>query len=606
MAFSLPSRAAAAAALLLILTILIDCVLCSAPATVAVDDDHLPNPSWSRTCTSPYEVCSTIEVYQYWEEKKNRLSFTVDALMKDPNEKGVLTVWMVMDDPDINVAKGIFREGINVVIVHPRGSRETPSFMTCANTSSSYNSQCWMSTACATELAVAANSKDNPLNMSHYSADQAVHDLNWALRTLGDGRPNVVLGQGLSSMLAIRLLQYHSDTKAAVVLLDYAHPLVFDVYNYFGGGGMDAALQHILALCDDQAACVGRLGATEGSLNRLKAVMAMAKKGKLSCASRLKWTGGKGGGAAFAGELRAVLALMLRYPVYPFLASKADLLNLIPSLLYRVQRCNNKDVAALNKLFEYLSGTRNYECPDSVALQMHWLVNDFLQAAPPANVDSFRSNAAARHLLLPPSSALSSFHAAAAKFPRLSRSAASQALPVNATQQVLLLTADVDALLPGGAASQVAMAFRELGNSVQLRQLRGIVNQPAAALTPCLVNNLKMLKDRGVWADHAQCTINTAHRIDFINGATDVYYGTADAWDFDKPNTDETSGDRGDDDGGKRSLRNLWRILARVLLVLILLVGISAGSYFAYHYLAANGIFRYSRVSDNFYDNLHQ
>ncbi|KAG5495661.1 hypothetical protein GH5_03326 [Leishmania sp. Ghana 2012 LV757] len=605
MAFPLRSRAAALA-LPLTFTILIGCALCFGPATVVASGNDLPKPSWSRTCTSPYEVCSTIEVYQYWEEKKNRLSFTVDALMEDPNAKNVLTVWMLMDDPDINVAKGLFREGINVVLVHPRGSKQTPSFVTCANTSNPHNGQCWMSEACAAELAAAASATGSHLNMSHFTSHQVAHDLDWALRTLGDGRPNVVLGEGLSSLIAIRLLQHHHDTKAAVVLLDYVHPLVFDVYNYFGGGGMDAALQHILAMCDDQATCVGRLGATVGSWNRLRAIMKMAKEGKLSCASRLKWTSGKDDATSFADQLRAVLALMLRYPVYPFLASKADLLSLIPSLLYRVQRCSDKDVAALNKLFEYLSGTKNYECPANFAVQMLWLMNDFLQTAPPSNIGSFRSSAASRHVVLPEFGALSSLHAAATKLPLLPRKIAPKPLPVNATQQILLITADVDALLPEGAASQVAIAFRQLGGSVQLRQRRGITNHPAAMLTPCLVNNLKMFKDRGTWADAAHCTLDAAHRIDFINGATDAYYGTADAWDFDKPNDDDTNGGRGDDSGGKGGLRVSWRLIARILLVLLLLGGIAAGGYVAYHRFTVNGSFRYSRVSDNFYENLHQ
>ncbi|GET91685.1 hypothetical protein, conserved [Leishmania tarentolae] len=604
MSFSTRSRATAVA-LPLSFTILIGVVLCFSSARVGAHDDRLPQPTWSRTCTSPYEVCSTIEVYQDWGEKSNRSSFTVDAMMGDPGAKNVLTVWMVMDDLDVNMAKDIYREGINVVVVRPRGSKQTPSFMTCASTSNPYSPQCWMSEACAAELAAAESSKSNSLNLSHYSADQAVHDLDWALRTLGNDRPNVVLGQGLSSMLVLRLLQYHPDTKAAVILLDYVHPLIFDMYNYFGGGSMIAALQHLLAMCDDQAACVGRLGAAEGSWNRFVRVMSMAKKGKLTCASRLKWAHRHDNAGSFADELREVLALMLRYPAYPFLASKAGLLNLIPSLLYRIQRCNNKDVEALNKLFDYLSAEKNHECPESGALQMHWLVNEFLQQAPPANIRSFHSSAAAEHLILPSFKALSSFHAAAKKFPRISRSDESRKLPANATQSILLLTADVDALLSRGAASQVAIAFRQLGDSVQLRQLRGIMNYPSTVLTPCLVNNLKMFRDHRVWADEVQCTLDAAHKIDFINGATDMYYGTADAWDFDKPNSDETNGSPDDDNGGKGGFSAKWRFLARTLLTLIVLGGIGTGGYMAFKYLKANVPFRYTRVSDNFYENLH-
>ncbi|KAG5470753.1 hypothetical protein LSCM1_02002 [Leishmania martiniquensis] len=606
MALSLHSRAAALA-LPMTVTMLVGCILSFGPAAVMASGSDLPKPSWSRTCISPYEVCSTIQVYQYWEEKKGQLGFTVDALMEDPNAKNILTVWMLADDPDISVAKDIFREGINVVLVHPRGSKQTPSYVRCANTSNPHNGQCWMSAECAAELAAAASTTGSPLNISHYTAAQVAHDLDWLLRTLGEGRPNVVLAQGLSSLFALRLLQYHHDTKAAMVLLDYAHPFIFDAYDYFGGGGMDAALQHILAMCDDQAACVGRLGATAGAWNRLLTIMTMAKEGKLSCASRLKWSSGKGDAISFADQLRAVLALMLRYPVYPFIASKADLLSLIPSLLYRVQRCSDKDVAALNRLFEYLSGSKNYECPESVGVQMYWLINDLLQVALPGSIDSFRSSAAAKHVVLPDLASLSSLHAAATKFPLFSRELTPRRLPVNATQQILLITADVDALLPEGAASQVAIAFHQLGESVQLRQRRGVMNNPAAMLTPCLVNNLKMLKDHGKWADAAHCTLDAAHKIDFINGATEAYYGTADAWDFDKPNADDTSGNRGGDDSdGKSSWRVAWRLIAHILLALIVLSGIAAGSYFAYERLRASGSFRYSRVSDNFYENLHQ
>ncbi|KAG5496408.1 hypothetical protein JKF63_02710 [Porcisia hertigi] len=594
-------------ALSLLLALLIGCVLFSGLANVAAKGDVLPTPTWSRYCATPFEACSTIEVYQYWEEKKNRLNFTVDALLKEPSSKDTLTIWMVMDDPDINVAKSFFREGIDVVIVHTRGSHQSDSFMTCAKTSKPYDEQCWMSEACATELAAAASMTGSPLNMSHYTADQAAHDLNRALRTLGNERFNVVLGQGLSSMLVLRFLQHHQDTRAAVVLLDYVNPLKFDVYKYFGGSGMDVALQHILALCDDQVGCVGRLGATEGSWHRLVALMNRAKEGKLSCARRLKWGSNKGDATVFFDRLRAVLALMLRYPAYPFLRSKADLLSLIPSFLYRLQRCSDQDVAALNKLFDYLGGEKNYECPGSIPLQMHWLVNHFISEAAPDNIGVFHKSAAASRLFLPALRSLSSFHAAATKFPRIPRSAASQVLPVNATQQILLLAADADALLPEGAASQLALAFHKLGSSVQVRQVRGIANQPAAMLTTCLTYNLKMLKEHGRWADEARCTLDSPYQIDFFNSATDVYYGTSDAWDFDKPNTDETDGGSGDDDSGGRSrLSAILRFIFYGLLLLLLLGGIGAGGYFAYGYLRARGTFSYSRINDNFYENLHQ
>ncbi|KAK7195812.1 hypothetical protein NESM_000512300 [Novymonas esmeraldas] len=595
----------AAVALLVTAAALLSCVLSPCPATMAAaNSDDLPKAGWGRPCLSPYDVCATVEVYQYWEEKKNRLSFSVDAFMSDPNAKGTLTVWIVADDPDISVAKEFHRVGMNAVVVHPRGSKATPSYLTCVNTSSPTDAQCWMTAACATELATASGTAGGIGNASHYTVDQTAHDLDWALRTLGDGRPNVVMAEGLSTVVALRLLQLHPDTSAAFVLVDFVNPLLFNPSAYFTNGGMDSAMQHLLALCDDRAACVGRLGASDGSWNRLRLLMDRAKAGTLPCAARLKWVEQKGNSVAFTGALRDVLARMLRYPVYPFATSKAELRNLVPSLLYRLQRCNDKDVVALNKLFDYLGSSKSYTCPDNGALQMHWLVNAFQLPATLPDLREHRSAAEAKYTVLPPADAFTAFHEAAAKFPRAPPRPATTVLPVNATQKILLLTADMDALLPGGAASQVALAFSKLGGSVQLRQLRGTGGQPSMLLLPCLVNNMIMLRDKGMWADEVQCTLDQTRTMDFVNSATDAYYGTADAWDFDVPNTDDRDA-KGGGDGGQHSW-SLWRTFAKLLLALLVLGGVGAGAYFGVRYMRARGAFPYNRVSDDFYENLHR
>lgn len=584
-------------------------VVLAGTSPVAADKDDLPWPGWSRACTAPFTVCSTIEVYQYWPEKKNRLKLSVSGLMDNPDDGNVVRAWMVTDSLNIELAKTLYRAGISAVFVHSRGTKESPSYYTCANASKSAkasNQHCWLSPECAAELAIDSSVEGSVLNVSHFAMEQAAHDLSWVLRTLGKDRKNVVLTQGLSSAMVLRMLQLHPDVNSAVVLMDFVNPAIFDVYNYFGGGGMDTALQHVLALCDDQVACVGRLGASEGSWNRLQTVLSLAKAGKLSCASRLKWSGGKTG-EPFQHELRAMLAHLLRYPAYPFMASDANLLNLIPSLLYRVQRCNDKDVVALNALFDYVTAHKNVKCSDNLPVQMHWMVNDMLLSAGPTDLEKFRSSAASTYSVLPFAKALADFHDVAAKFPRVNGTAAAKVVPVNATQRMLLLMADADPLLTGGAASLLAMSLHGIDDTAVVRQLRGVVNEPSSVLTTCLLRNLNMFRDTGNWADAEQCVLDKAYKIDFINGETQAYYGTPDAWDFDKPNSGDRDGDRGGDGGGSGSfIGKALRFVGRALLVILLLAAVGAGGFYAYNYFKQRGTFHYNRVSDNFYENLHQ
>ncbi|KPI85231.1 hypothetical protein ABL78_5714 [Leptomonas seymouri] len=583
----------------LLASALLVCILLNAPAPVLAGKDDLPAPVWDTACKSPFKMCSNIETYRYWGEKpQERLHFAIDALMNDPNNKGVLTVWLLMDDPDVEFAKELARSDLNVVVVYPRGTKQSTTYYTCAGAKTLHSDECWISKECAEDLS-ARSTEDSLFNASHFSADQVAHDLNWLILTLGDGRQNVVLVQGLSSVFALRLLQLHPQIPVGVIAMDYVHPLFFDTYGYLGGVGQDLALQHLLALCDDEVRCVGRLGAMEGSWTRLQTLMTLAKNNKLTCAKRLKWDGNKLWGSSFAEQLRSVLSLMLRYPAYPFLASNTELMSLIPSMLYRLQRCSDTDVKALDTLYTYITGMKGFTCPVDVYVQTHWLVNEFIQTPPPNKIAKYWSAEGSRRTLLPAESNINAFHTAAEKFPAVPRTAASKVLPVNATQRVLFISADVDPMSPCGASAQAVLAFHQFDNSVKALELRGIANQPAAVLTPCIVNNLRFYKAHAEWAEPDQCTLDASKKLDFLNGPTKEYYGVSDAWDYDMPNSDDgSSRENGNGDG--ITAKHVFR----TLLILIVLAALGTGAYYAYNYVKDRGIV-FHRVSDNFYENLH-
>lgn len=576
-------------------------LLCASPAAHAGSDD-LPTPGWSFTCRTPFQACSVVEVYRYWGEKPGeRLPFAVEAHTKDVNNKNFLAVWLLMDEPDVEFVKELGRADMTVFVVRPRGTKLSTTHYTCPDAGPTNSDQCWLTEKCVAELAARSAKKDDLFNASHFSADQVARDVEWLLRTVGDGRRNVILAQGLSTIFATRLLQLFPSLPVGAILMDPVNPPFFDTYGYLGGTGYDVALQHLLAMCDDSTDCVGRLGAMEGSWSRLQTLMGLARNNKLTCSEKLNWSGSKQLGSSFADQLRSVLALMLRFPTYPYIPSKTDLSQLIPSMLYRLQRCSDKDIKALNKLYTYVTDTKNHPCPTDVPVQTHWLVNEYLQTAAPKNAEKYWAGEAAGRLVLPPLAHTTDFHAIVAKMPSVPRTAASKMLPVNATQKVLFLSADLDAMAPRGAASRAAISFKSYGSAVKAVQLRGVANAPAAALTPCLINNLQYFGVHQDWAEADKCTMDSVKRVDFLAGNTKDYYGEGDGWDFDMPNDDD--GSSRSSGGGESSHISVLKAIFRVVLILVVLAALGFGGFVGYNYLKVRG-FRYNRVSDNFYDNL--
>lgn len=576
---------------------------CSEAATDTADA-NLPNPSWQTICPSPYQRCATVEVYQNWAEKGARLSFSVNALMSDPRQKELLMVWLLMDQVDLSLAKQLHREGMNVIVFSPRGSANASPHYTCANTKVKQTSQCWMTSECAAEL---ADGNAQGLNVSNFAISEVAHDLEWALSKLGDGHRNVVIGQGLSSSAVLRFLQQQPNTNTAVMLIDYINPQLFDVNHFFGGGGMDAALQHLLGLCDDDPLCVGRLGAVDGSWNRLQSILLLADNGNLVCAKKLDWpsAANKKSKTSFARVFRSVLAALMQTPTYIYASGSIDLLSLIPSVLYRLGRCSHADIVALNNLHAYLTGNPTCPSADAGPLQMNWLVNEHTSAAAvPSDVSAFVTATAARFTVSPPGDAAEAYYAAYAKFPKYSRQGSEPLVPVNATQEVLLIVADVDPKASSGAASQMAISFSHYGDNVQLRHLRGTSSNSIPALTPCIINSLKFFQDHHKWGDEGECTVDSTKDIDFTNVVTTSFYNTADAWSFDYPNTDYgPSGQPVPSDIPSNGGRIAH--IAKVLLAILVVSGAIAGGVYLLKEWRRRGSGSYSRVSDNFFENLH-
>lgn len=596
------SLARARATSLFALAFALLCLFALSTFTVVHADDNLPKPAWQNACSSPFQVCSKVETYRFWGGRPSeRLNFAVNGLINNPNDKNVLTVWLLMDDPDVEFAKELAKANFNVVMVYPRGTLLSTTHYTCQNEAPPHTDQCWLTAKCAAELSSRSAANHELFNVSHFSADQVAHDVEWLMRTLGDGRKNVVLTHGLSTVFATRMLQLHPDVPVGVIAMDYVHPVLFDSYGYLSGTGQDVALQHLLTLCDDDVACVGRLGAVEGSWGRLMTLMTLAKNKKLTCATKLEWKN-KQWGSSFADQFRSVLALMLHYPTYPFLPSKTALTALIPSMMYRLQRCSNGDIQALNFLYGYVTSVKAFTCPKDVSVQMHWLLNEFTTAAPPNNVNKFWNEQTNQRLVLPAASNINAFHTAAKKFPTMQRTAAANVMPVNATQKILFISADVDPLAPRGAASRAAIGFQGFGGSVKALQIQGIYNQPASLLTPCIIANLKFYRSQNDWADADQCTLQNEKKLDFLKGQSKDFYGTGDAWDYDGPNSDDGSS-RGAG-GDESSIPSLIKRFFRALLILFLIAAVIAGGFYAYNYMRRRG-FRFHRVNDNFYENLH-
>lgn len=578
------------------------CVVAHLITSALADDNELPQPSWKTACPQNFRFCADVVTYRRWGEyPQDRLTVTVNALMNDPNNKGIATVWLLMDDPDVEFAKELQKKDFNVIFINPRGTKLSSTYYACEDTKDSHDAHCWVSDKCAKSIA-ARNAESRGLyNASHFTADQVAHDVHHIISSsLGEGRKNVLLAQGLSSMFALRVLQLYPNTNFGIMAVDYVHPFLFDSFGYLSGAGMEVALEQLLSLCDDDVRCVGRLGAGESTWKRLQTLRALASANKLTCAKKLNWGSSRLWGASFADQFRSVLSLMMRYPVYPFRANDNKLMSLIPSMLYRLQRCNKEDIEALNKLYNYVTTNQGYKCPDDIYVQTLWLKNEFTHASPPKNPSKFWEAAAKERAVLPAVGNVNAYHDTSAKFPFVPRSEAAKTMPVNATQKILLISADVDTLAPRGAAAQVAIGFRELDNSVRAVQLRGIANQPVAVLMPCIINNLQFYRQSESWANADQCTLEPLKKLDFLNGASKEYYGVDDSWSYDKPNSDDGSSRGGSDEGQTSKIRTFFR----VVLLLLLLAALGAGGYYGYNQLRDRG-FRFRRVSDNFYDNLH-
>ncbi|EAN96932.1 hypothetical protein C3747_68g161 [Trypanosoma cruzi] len=559
----------------------------SSLAALAADP---PTPVWSRYgCNAGFNFCANVTTKESWSEDGNNIYLFLDALVyEDDIEKANTTVWYVGENFDDSWASDLRREAFDVVRFSFRGSEFAQPQITCRPDQYTKN-HCMPSVECAEEI------RRSGLNMMHYSTEETAKDLIWVIKQLGKGKLNVIVAEGLGSVVVQRALGMEDQLKnVSVVMAGFTHPQYFDIFKSING--YDAVLQRVLALCegDKTLLCVSRVGALEGLWNRFVNVMRAAEANTLKCNKLLNW--GADAKEMYT-EYRSIVAALLKKPQNPLMLSDWKLLQLIPSFIYRLQRCEARDQQALTQLREFVRSTERNRCPLFVAQRYNWLLNEMILTRPPAPPKELMEAASMERLVMPSILLLQQLYDTYKAFPKYNATKISVA---RTRVPLLLLPSDIDPLFSLGMAAQASIIY-----GATIRRLPHQSNLPVAnSASNCIKANLMHYRRHFEWADAAQCNLDNIYRLNFTAFDAYDFYGVTDAWEFTTPNmaeppvnnsaTNSTSPPcEGANEGSSRAMGFIT-----VLFVLTLL-GLFGMTYL--YWTKARSL----KFSDDFYSNLN-
>ncbi|ESL09152.1 hypothetical protein TRSC58_03134 [Trypanosoma rangeli SC58] len=582
---------------LLFLTVFVHVVVpfvCVSPLTALAADP--PAPTWGRTgCHAGFKFCANVTTKESWSEDGENVYFFLDVVVDGTDvNKASTTVWYVGDNFDLGWATDLSKESFDVVRFLPRGSEFAYPQITCNPDYYSVADHCLPNASCAAEIACSG------LNMTHYSTTETAKDILWVLNTLGKGRQNVLLSEGLGNFVVQRLLEMGESLKdLSVIMAGFTHPGYFDLFRSIRG--YDEAMQRLLAFCeeDETARCVSHVGALEGMWNRLVNVMRAAEANTLPCNSRLDWGIDP---TNMHREYRALLATMLKKPQHLLMLSEWELPQLIPSFIYRLQRCAEKDQAALNHLYVALHSEERAPCPLSVPQRYNWLVNELTLTRPPLSPEDLFAEALADRLVLPSLKDLQKMYDMYTAYPKYD---AAPAVVVAAKVPLLLLLSDVDPVFPLGMAALASTLY-----DATLRLLPHQSSFPvASSASSCIKKNLIYFRAHLGWADAGQCQVDATYNLNFINFNAYEFYRVSDPWEFTTPNMPEptvaqsttttttTTATPHESDTKERFKK---AVVVLTILLLVALLGLSGVTYL---YVKRTELFKFS---DDFYSNLNR
>jgi len=204
------------------------------------------------------------------------------------------------------------------------------------------------------------DSHDTDLNA--YTTDQAAHDLAALIKdSRYETQPVYLLGGSYGSYLIQRFAQLYPDVADGIVLLETVSPQLD--FSAFDASFNNVALD-FFETCNSNALCSGKLGLDLDVY--ASQVLSSLEDGHCQAAE------------LSAGELKVTMAILL------YASSTREL---IPAILYRLQRCNEGDIVAIR---DYLNPRLARPTPEgySEALQYHIALSELWNYdAPPTESD---------------------------------------------------------------------------------------------------------------------------------------------------------------------------------------------------------------------------
>ncbi|ORC87437.1 uncharacterized protein TM35_000222360 [Trypanosoma theileri] len=493
------------------------------PIVLAADP---PAPAWKADgCSAGFSYCSNVTTKESWSSGDKLIYFSVDAVADSSDfYANNVTMWYVGENFQINWANSLFQKKFNVVRFSPRGSEFAYPQITCNANYYDKAHYCWPNASCAEEIARSG------LRMEHYSITETANDLAWVLKTLGKGNQNVVVTEGIGSFVVHRMLKlYNNLDNVSVIMAGFGHPEYFDIFESIMG--YDETLQRLLQYCeeDEGLRCVARVGAAEGMWNRFVNVMTAAEMNTLKCNSLLQWGVPP---AEMHREYRAITAALLKNPQHFLMDNRRVVAQLIPSFIYRLQRCNAQDLVALQQLYTFVKSGPASQCPVFVPQRYNWLVNELTLTPPAVPPQELLQEARKVRQLLPNITVLQPLYDLYNAFPKYNVTDRKIARPVT---KMLFILSDTDPVFPYGASALAATAYQGIYRS--LPHQSGLPVGTSAA--HCIEVNLDYFRQHLNWSDATACTLTSSYKIDFIGMDAREFYGTVDAWEFTIPNPPE-------------------------------------------------------------------
>jgi hypothetical protein len=509
------------------------------PTTPSPTPFPLPEPAWGACppdFASIFQSCATVAVPQRWDAPTNHanLTFLLGRVTPSNPDTPNTTIWYLGDDCFVSGLSewvaSMLNLNVYVVAVYPRGSPFSIPTIQC-DASSTDPVTGWPLPSCGKNLT------ESNVDAGIFSFEEMANDLKYVIPKLGSSI-NVVFADGFMTELGQRLQVVQPNVANAYVFSGFTAPSRYDAV-MSPLDAFESVAQRVLQQCvATDPKCVGWFGGQDPWQVWVRTLEA-ASRHDLPCTAALKWNV-----ASYRDALANIAAMLMSSSPDPFTQPTAVATQaFFPAFIYRLQRCNSNDVAALTHMYAKLNATSTVappasgQCATNLALRFNLIINEMLQTMPSA--EGVAASISAR-VVQPSAQYFTALAEVAVTWPKYNVSTSGRQIG-SAPQPTALLSGDADVFSPLELAQYaVSLSYTRSATQSFTTIARGMHPILSTAGKTCVVTVLANVATTRTVDHIPSCGGNAVAAYDFFGTSTsasilEAYLSIDNLWDYTSP-----------------------------------------------------------------------